>query len=131
MPTEAEWEYAARGGNKSKGFIYAGSNDAYEVAWFKDNSSLSTHPVGLKLHNELGLFDMSGNVWEWCKDWYATYSSDDMGINPSGPSNGTAKVLRGGTWYYSAKAQRVCNRDQDQPNSRGANTGFRFAIPSI
>ncbi|MEA5480573.1 SUMF1/EgtB/PvdO family nonheme iron enzyme [Pseudanabaena galeata UHCC 0370] len=131
LPTEAEWEYAARGGKKSQGFKYSGSNEINDVAWYVANSGGKTHPVSEKLPNEIGVFDMSGNVWEWCQDWfdansYKICSSD----NPQGPVTGTLKVLRGGTWYYSANNIRVTNRDYDQPHSRGSNTGFRFVIPT-
>jgi len=128
LPTEAEWEYAARGGNKSQGFKYAGSDNPDEVAWYKNNSGTKTHPVGLKKANEIGLFDMSGNVWEWCHDWFAAdYYSNSPVDNPYGPSTGTLKVLRGGTWHYNSDAIRPTNRDYDIPNSRGSNTGFRVA----
>ena len=97
LPTEAEWEFAARGGTKSKGFIYAGCNNLDEVAWYDSNSGGRTHDVGTKLPNELGLYDMSGNVCEWCSDWFGVYSSAPQ-IKPKGPSSGTYRVCRGDSW---------------------------------
>ena len=97
LPTEAEWEYAARGGNCSRGYKYSGSNTLSDVAWYDGNSGSKTHPVGSKSPNELGLYDMSGNVWEWCSDWYGTYSSSAQ-TNPTGSSSGSGRVLRGGSW---------------------------------
>ena len=106
LPTEAEWEYAARGGNKSQGYKYAGSNTLGDVAWYDGNSSSTTHPVATKAPNELGLYDMSGNVWEWCQDWYGSYSSGAQ-TNPTGPTLGSARVYRGGSWYYYASSCRA------------------------
>ena len=97
LPTEAEWEYAARGGNRSRGYKYSGSNNPSDVSWDIDNSGDKTHPVGSKRPNELGLYDMSGNVYEWCSDWYGTYSSSSQ-TNPTGPSSGWGRVKRGGCW---------------------------------
>lgn len=112
LPTEAEWEFAARGGNKSKGFKYAGSNSLGEVAWYDDNSGNKTHNVGTKKPNELGLYDMSGNACEWCNDWYSetyyNYSKDT--VNPKGPSGGKLHVYRGGDYFLSSKFHRVTNR---------------------
>ena len=118
MPTEAEWEYAARGGNRSEGYKYAGSNDINETAWWDDNAGdgvgesspdYGTHPVALKKANELGLYDMSGNVWEWCQDWYGTYSQE-VQINPTGPETGTEHLYRGGSWLNYARNCRVSCR---------------------
>ena len=96
LPTEAEWEFAARGGNKSEGYKYSGSNDINDVAWYKSNSSDKTHPVASKAPNELGLYDMSGNVSEWCSDWYASYNEIDSSIDPTGgPQSWYGKVYRG------------------------------------
>ena len=108
LPTEAEWEYAARGGKYSRGYKYSGSNNADEVAWYY-NCSGSTHPVKTKKANELGLYDMSGNVWEWCNDWYGRYQSYSQ-TNPTGPSKGGFRMDRGGSWYESAWGVRVSFR---------------------
>ena len=125
LPTEAEWEYAARGGNKSKGYKYAGSNTIGDVAWYYGNSS-TTHPVGGKVPNELGLYDMSGNVWEWCSDWYGSYSSSAQ-TNPTGPATGSYRVLRGGSWYGNATYCRVSYRDYNSPADRYDFYGFRLS----
>ncbi len=97
LPTEAEWEYAARGGKKSKGYIYSGSNDVDSVAWYGKNSNKTTHPVGYRTPNELGLYDMNGNVWEWCQDWYGNYTNEAQ-TSPKGPSSGHFRTIRGGAW---------------------------------
>ena len=126
LPTEAQWEYAARGGNKSRHYKYAGSNSIGEVAWYTDNSSSATHPVKSKVANELGLYDMSGNVYEWCEDWYGNYSSSALS-GPKGPSSGSARVLRGGSWYYDAGRCRVSYRDHGDPDYRHIG-GFRLSL---
>ena len=136
LPTEAEWEYAARGGNKSRGFKYAGSNTIGEVAWYDDNAwdgvgknspAYGIHPVGTKSPNELGLYDMSGNVDEWCSDWYGEYSSFSQ-TNPTGPTSGSYRVLRGGCWDYSARVCRVSDRGVGIPDDRYYSGGFRLAL---
>ena len=125
LPTEAQWEYAARGGKKADGTKYAGSNVIDAVAWYRDNSGSSTHVCGSKRANALGIYDMSGNVWEWCKDWYASsYVSYDTN-NPTGPSSGSSRVARGGGWYGDASNCRVANRDGSTPSSRDYGLGFR------
>jgi formylglycine-generating enzyme required for sulfatase activity len=126
LPTEAEWEYAARGGNKSKGYKYSGSNNIDSVAWHIDNSDDKTHPVGLKLPNELGIYDMSGNVWEWCNDWNGDYSKNAK-TNPKGPSTGTSRVYRGGSWTSIAERCRISNRYSLSPIIHYSLLGFRLA----
>ncbi|MCI5756668.1 MAG: formylglycine-generating enzyme family protein [Bacteroidales bacterium] len=127
MPTEAEWEYAARGGSKSKGYLYSGGNTLSDVGWYDDNSGNNTYPVAQKTANELGLYDMSGNVWEWCSDWYGPYSSSSQ-TNPTGPSTGSHRVLRGGGWTYGAALCRVAYRTGQKPSSRGSDIGVRLAL---
>ena len=135
LPTEAEWEYAARGGNKSRGYKYAGSNTLGNVAWYWDNipsqssgsAGYGTQVVATKSPNELGLYDMSGNVWEWCQDWYDSYSSGSQ-TNPTGPSWGSDRVLRGGCWGFSARSCRVSIRDCYAPDSRHNDLGLRLAL---
>ena len=126
LPTEAEWEYAARGGNLSKGFIYAGSNNIDEVAWYTGNSGSKTHPVGQKKANELELYDMSGNVWEWCADWYGDYPSQPQ-TDPAGPDSGARRVRRGGSWHFDPQFCRVAYRSHWLPGERNSNLGFRLA----
>lgn len=127
LPTEAEWEYAARGGNRSRGYKYSGSDDIGEVAWYGGNSNGITHPVGEKGPNELGVYDMSGNVWEWCGDWYGNYPSEAE-RDPTGPSSGSCRVLRGGGWSNSARFCRVSYRDSDQPDGRVNGSGLRLVL---
>jgi formylglycine-generating enzyme required for sulfatase activity len=127
LPTEAEWEYAARGGNKSKGYEYSGSDKIEDVAWYVGNSENKTHPVGTKKPNELGVYDMSGNVYEWCQDWYGSYSSSRQ-KNPQGPSSGTYCVFRGGSWKYIDYFCRSANRFYYYPHYRGYNLGFRLVL---
>ena len=130
LPTEAEWEYAARGGNKSRGYKYNGSNDIGTVAWYRGNSGSKTHPVGTKAANELGIHDMSGNVWEWCSDRYGAYSEDSQ-TNPRGSSSGTHRVLRGGSWGSNSRYCRVSDRISISPDSRNNGSGFRLAASSL
>ncbi|MDR1274645.1 MAG: formylglycine-generating enzyme family protein [Odoribacteraceae bacterium] len=129
LPTEAEWEYAARGGNQSKAYQYSGSNSIGNVAWFDDNSDEQTHPVGTKQPNELGIHDMNGNVWEWCHDWYGPYPASAQN-NPLGPSFGSARVFRGGSWYNNAVNCRVTDRGYSSPDSSYSALGFRLACSS-
>jgi formylglycine-generating enzyme required for sulfatase activity len=126
LPTEAEWEYAARGGNKSKGYTYAGSNTVEEVAWLNSNSDSKTHAVAGKTANELGLFDLSGNVWEWCNDWNGDYPSTKQ-TNPAGPDKGVLRVLRGGGWFNFPVNCRAAYRHGSTPTSRNGYLGFRLA----
>ena len=129
LPTEAEWEYAARGGSRSKGYRYAGSNSIVSVAWYSSNSGDNTHPVGQKQANELGLYDMTGNVWEWCSDWYGeNYYGSSSSSNPSGPSAGEYKVLRGGSWHYGASLLRVSYRGYGSPTDQSGSDGFRLVM---
>ena len=125
LPTEAEWEYAARGGKKSKGYKYSGSNTIGDVAWYYENSGSKTHPVGQKQPNELGIYDMSGNVKEWCSDWYSSsYYSSSPQTNPTGPTNGTYRELRGGAWGAISSACRVADRT-NLPIHSGSDIGLR------
>jgi formylglycine-generating enzyme required for sulfatase activity len=131
LPTEAEWEYAARGGNRSSGAIYSGSNDIGSVAWYDGNAGNRTHPVGQKQTNALGLFDMTGNAWEWCSDWYGeNYYSSSPSSNPKGPSTGAVRVLRGGGWNINAQLCRVSNRIGYPPGGGRNSFGFRLVSPS-
>lgn len=126
LPTEAEWEFAARGGLLSQGYKYAGSDNLEEVGWHDNNAGNKTHPVGQKKPNELGLYDMSGNVWEWCQDWYGGYSSAPA-TNPKGPAAGSYRVVHGGSWYSFAQYCRVALRNYDSPGNRFNDLGFRLA----
>lgn len=130
LPTETEWEFAARGGNNSRGYKYAGSNNIGDVAWYTDNSGSKTHVVGTKSPNELGLYDMSGNVWEWCQDWYGCYSSASQ-TNPIGASSGSGRVLRGGSWLYFARYCRSSLRISDSPGSRLSRNGLRLVLSHL
>jgi formylglycine-generating enzyme required for sulfatase activity len=135
LPTEAEWELAACGGMKSQGYKYSGSDDLDDVAWYSENrgkvtffsDKRSTHPVGSKGPNELGLYDMSGNVWEWCQDWYGDYSEDAQ-TNPTGPASGSSRVSRGGSWDHDAGFCRVSSRGCSTPSYTYCNLGFRLAL---
>lgn len=126
LPTEAEWEFAARGGSSSNNYTYSGSNMLSSVAWYKDNSNGKSHPVGSKSPNELGIYDMSGNVQEWCQDWYGRYP-DGSQINPTGVASGSDKVLRGGSWYF-AEFCNITARNGNYPHARGIDYGFRLAL---
>jgi formylglycine-generating enzyme required for sulfatase activity len=127
LPTEAEWEYAARGGRSSRGYKFSGSNNPGQVAWFNDNGSEKTHPVGQKQANELGLYDMSGNVWEWCSDWYEDYNSQSQ-TDPKGPSSGSGRVGRGGGWDDESRI-RLSFRFILQPGYGFDDVGFRLVSP--
>jgi formylglycine-generating enzyme required for sulfatase activity len=128
LPTEAEWEYAAKGGKASRGYTYSGSNDISSVGWYTDNSGGKTHAVGTKQANELGIFDMSGNVWEWCSDWYGNYSSYSI-TNPTGSISGWARVLRGGSWPYPAVDCTTTHRNSSNPDNSFNLVGFRLVLP--
>jgi len=129
LPTEAEWEYAARGGRQANGYAYAGSNDVEEVAWYISNCNYQSHQVGQKKANELGLYDMSGNVWEWCNDWYDKnyYVESDNSDNPKGPATGIGRVIRGGAWHNSVSSCGVSSRTGSSSSTRSEGVGFRLA----
>ena len=147
LPTEAQWEYAARGGRKSGYFTYSGSNNCDMVAWYYENSGNSrlddnnwnynklggngnsTHPVGRKQANELGLYDMSGNVKEWCLDWYGDYGGD--ATDPKGAASGSDRVCRGGSWDSFARHCRSARRNRFYPSLRDSRLGFRLALAPV
>ena len=140
LPTEAEWEYAARGGNKRQGYKYSGSNIIDDVAWYWYNipsqsfgtSGFGTQTVATKSANELGLYDMSGNVYEWCQDWYgSSYYSNSPSTNPTGPASGSYRVLRGGGWYGNARDCRVSSRNDNTPFYRNSYNGLRLALGAL
>lgn len=126
LPTEAEWEYAARGGKMSKGYLYSGSDSIGIVAWYADNAQNRPQPVKQKQPNELGIYDMSGNIWEWCHDIYGKYSSEEC-TNPTGPAEGHTRVLRGGCWLVDAPICRPADRSFGAPKSSGCIGGMRLA----
>jgi formylglycine-generating enzyme required for sulfatase activity len=132
LPTEAEWEYAAKGGQQTHSYTYSGSNTVGDVAWYYENSGYQTsrppysHPVGTKAANELGIHDMSGNVWEWCGDWYGSYPSEAS--NPTGATSGSYRVIRGGSWDLDAADCTVALRDSGTPGNRYGNVGFRLVL---
>ena len=127
LPSEAEWEYAARGGKKSRGYQYSGSSNISDVAWYCENSAEKTHPVGTKQANELGLYDMTGNVWEWCQDWYGSYVSSSQ-TNPTGAVSGSCRVIRDGSWYGFARNCRSSIRGYDAPDNRNDSLGLRLVL---
>ena len=135
LPTEAEWEFAARGGNASQGYKYAGSNTIDDVAWYWDDvpsqsintAGYGTQPVATKAPNELGLYDMSGNVFEWCQDYDSSYNSSAQ-TNPTGPSSGSFRMIRGGCWYGTARYCRVSYRDNLSPSRGNLTIGLRLAL---
>ena len=127
LPTEAEWEYACR---SNDWYQYSGGDDLDAVAWHKDNSGGTTHPVGEKQVNAFGLYDMSGNVWEWCNDWYGDkYYTASPEENPTGPASGSRRVIRGGGWLNGPGFVRSANRFWYTPVRRGYDLGFRLALP--
>ena len=130
LPTEAEWEFAARGGNYSRRYKYSGSNYIGDVAWYADNSGNRTHPVGTKQANELGLYDMSGNVWEWCSDWYGSYSSYSQS-NPTGATSGFGRVERGGNWCGLARYCCSSHRSYYAPGFRYSGLGLRLVLSQL
>jgi sulfatase modifying factor 1 len=127
LPTEAEWEYAARGGKESKGFKFSGGQSIDLTGWYKENSGDKTNPVAQKRANELKLYDMSGNVWEWCEDWYGDYSAGAQ-TNPRGIKSGSFRVLRGGSWFLASTYCRVASRSLLTPGFRYSYYGFRMVL---
>ena len=128
LPTEAEWEFAARGGTQSQGYKYCGSNNIDEVAWYKENSLNMLHPVGQKKPNELGIYDMSGNLWEYCSDWCGNYTNVPQ-MNPIGQPTGTTRVVRGGSCYNDSVILRVSSRHCSAPSELIFGT-FRLVLPA-
>ncbi len=132
LPTEAEWEFAAKGGKKSRGYQYAGSDDIEKVAWFDENSNSEVHPVARKKPNELGIYDMSGNVWEWCQDWGdRDYYKQSIDRNPKGPSSGSDRVCRGGGRSSIAGNCRVTYRNFNSPENKRSSIGLRIVIDGV
>jgi formylglycine-generating enzyme required for sulfatase activity len=129
LPTESEWEYAARGGSKGGGSRYAGGNTGDNVMWFAENSNMRSHAVAAKQPNELNLYDMSGNVREWCADWWSEAYPEGEQVNPTGAPTGSFRVLRGGAWNYDALSCRITFRDYYTPSGSGNNVGFRLWLP--
>ena len=127
LPTEAEWEYAARGGKKSRGYQYSGSNNLSDVAWYDRKSNNKTHAVGTKQSNELGIYNMSGNVCEWCQDLFEEYSSSSQ-VNPTGANSGSHRVFRGGSWNGYARYCRSSYRNSISPDGRGYDFGLRLVL---
>lgn len=127
MPTEAEWEYAAMGGNRSRGYIYAGSNNLDEVAWYSENSGNYYQPVATKKPNELNLYDMSGNAYEWVSDWFAPYSSSPQ-TNPTGPRRGKVHMIRGGAAIYPMSAEIFFRIKKRFISSKFDNFGLRLVL---
>ncbi len=125
--TDAEWEYAARGGKYGHGYMFPGGDDIFEIAWHIENSDDVTHAVGTKAPNELGIYDMAGNVGEWCSDWFGYYSADAQ-TNPTGPTSGQFRVVRGGSWNQGWRMNRSTYRHDMDPNSGIAHVGFRLAL---
>lgn len=129
LPTEAEWEYAAKGGTNWQAFRYSGSDNIEEVAWYAGNGGRRPHPVGEKQPNTLGLYDMSGNVWEWCLDWYnKNYYEQNEDNNPMGPESGSGRVRRGGSWFTQAGTCKVTTRNSVKQDYSDDIGGFRLVL---
>jgi formylglycine-generating enzyme required for sulfatase activity len=126
LPTEAEWEYAAKGGNKGSAYLYAGSDSPGEVGWYTDNSNGASHEVGKKKANDLGIYDLSGNVWEWLWDWFGDYE-DKAQTDPRGPDTGSGRVVHSGSWLHRARDLRPFCRGGSDPSTRAGFYGFRLA----
>jgi formylglycine-generating enzyme required for sulfatase activity len=129
LPTEAEWEHAAKGGQQTRSYTYSGSNTVGDVAWYSSNSSSTAHTVGTKAANQLGIYDMSGNEYEWCSDWYGLSSYPSGTSNPTGATSGVYRVIRGGGWYYNATYCDISYRYSSTPDYRGLHVGFRLVLP--
>lgn len=127
LPTEAQWEFACRGGNKSRGYLFSGSNSIGDVAWYFDNGNSRPHPVAAKAPNDLGIYDMTGNLMEWCADWVGDYEAG-MQRNPQGPSTGEYRICRGGSWRNNARKSRVSYRSNEIPSNSDNGLGFRLAL---
>lgn len=127
MPTEAEWEFAAIGGNKSHGYVYSGSNDINEVAWYDENSNHEPQPVATKAPNELGIYDMTGNADEWCSDWYARYSLEPQ-VDPTGASSGKYRIKRGGSYFFTSTELLVLVRSFSKPEEGSVLTTLRLCM---
>lgn len=130
LPTEAEWEYAARGGKKGKRYKFSGGHILEQIGWYNENSGNTSHEVGKKSPNELGLYDMSGNIWEWVQDWKGDFTEDDQ-VNPTGPETGIERVCRGGGWNREIDRARVSYRGDDQPTLRYCSLGLRIVLDEI
>ncbi|MDO8806469.1 MAG: formylglycine-generating enzyme family protein [Elusimicrobiota bacterium] len=131
LPTEAEWEKAARGGTNTAYSFGDDTSKLGEYAWYNTNSNSKAHPVGQKKPNQYGLYDMHGNVWEWVSDWYdENYYARSPGKNPEGPASGTLRGIRGGSWYYDSYNLRAANHDKNTPGNRLNNLGFRCVVPA-
>ena len=126
LPTEAEWEYAAKGGPRHDKYVYSGGDNMDIVGWYAWNSGFATHPVGKKAPNGLGLYDMSGNVWEWCADWYGPYTDSEQ-TDPKGPDKGEDRVMRGGAWRFYVIRTRCTTRRHMAQDFNGSGPGFRIA----
>jgi len=131
LPTEAEWEYACRAGTKTTYSFGDSDSELGDYAWYNENSSNTTHPVGGKKPNPWGLYDMHGNVFEWCQDWYGIFSLSSSVTDPAGAASGSFRVLRGGSWRGDSEFCRSADRDWDSPDRRDNGIGFRVLRSSV